>query len=265
VAAGLGVARVPLDGEGLLVDRLDGLGADAVAVTPAHQYPTGAVLSAARRAALVEWAQRGGGVIVEDDYDADFRYDRQPIGSLQGLAPELVVYGGSTSKTLAPAIRLGWLVLPARLVEPVRRRQREGARGPATLEQLALADLIARGEFDRHLRRQRRAYARRRDALLAALATTLPEIPVEGVAAGLHAVLRLPDGADEAAILAAARRRGIALDGLGDERPGLVVGYANLTEAAVGPAVAALADAIRSVSLPRSAACRTRTPTRARP
>jgi GntR family transcriptional regulator/MocR family aminotransferase len=205
-------------------------------------------MSAARRGALVAWAQRSGGIVVEDDYDAEFRYDRKPIGSLQGLAPESVVYGGTASKTLAPAIRIGWLVLPARLVDPVRAAQELRGAAPALVDQLALADLIARGELDRHLRRQRRRYARRRDALLAAVARELPEVTVGGVAAGLHAVLRLPAGTDEAAAVVAARRRGIALEALRAGQPALVVGYANLSEDAAGPAVAALAEAVRSAA-----------------
>jgi len=221
---------------------------DAVGVTPAHQFPTGAVLSAARRSALVAWAQRTGAIVVEDDYDAEFRYDRKPIGSLQGLAPDVVVYGGTASKTLAPALRIGWLALPPQLVAPVAAAQRRLGGAPAPLEQLALADLIARGELDRHLRRQRRAYRRQRDALLAHLARELPEVRVEGAAAGLHAVLRLPDGSDEAATIAAARARGVALDGLGDGAPALVVGYANLPAAAVPAAVAALAAAVREAA-----------------
>jgi GntR family transcriptional regulator / MocR family aminotransferase len=245
--AGLATVSLPVDQDGLTVERLAAANIDAVALAPAHQYPTGAVLSPARRVALTAWAQRQDRLIVEDDYDAEYRYDRQPIGSLQGLAPEQVVYGGTTSKTLAPAIRLGWLVLPRRLLEPIRMRQRTCGGMPATLQQLALADLIERGELDRHLRRQRRRYQRQRDALLAELATSLPELTVRGAAAGLYAVLHLPEGTCEHAALTAAHERGIALEGLGGDTPGLVVGYANLTEAAVKPAVAALAASIRGL------------------
>jgi GntR family transcriptional regulator / MocR family aminotransferase len=243
-AAGLSLVPLPVDGEGLIVERLEQADVDAVAVAPAHQYPTGAVLSPSRRAALVAWAQKRDTLIVEDDYDAEYRYDRQPIGSLQGLEPQRVVYGGSASKTLAPAIRLGWLALPERLVQPIAARQRLHGGMPAPLEQLALADLIERGELDRHLRRQRRRYHRQREALLAALASELPEVSVHGVAAGLYAVLHLPDGIDEQTVLTAARGRGITLEGLDANPPAIVVGYANLTDAAIQPAVAALAASI---------------------
>ncbi|HEY4280800.1 MAG TPA: PLP-dependent aminotransferase family protein [Conexibacter sp.] len=270
-AAGLEVVALPVDRSGAVLDalgpagadaggrgaRVDGHGADdpavplpidAVGVSPAHSFPAGVVMSADRRGALVAWAQRTGGIAIEDDYDAEFRYDRKPIGSLQGLAPEAVVYGGTASKTLAPAIRLGWLVLPQRLVEPVRAVQELRGAAPALHDQLALTDLIARGELDRHLRRQRRRYARRRDALLTAVARELPEVTVRGIAAGLHVVLELDPATDEAAAVAGARARGIALEGLRHGPPALVVGYANLSEDAAGPAVAALAEAVREAA-----------------
>ncbi len=248
-AAGLQVLPVPVDHDGLVVERLEEYGnIDVVAVAPAHQYPTGAVLSPSRRAALQAWARRRGALIVEDDYDAEYRYDRRPIGSLQGLVPECVVYGGSTSKTLAPAVRLGWLVLPRGLAAPIAALQRLRGGMPAPLQQLALADLIERGELDRHLRRWRRLYRRQRDTLLTALGARLPEVTVHGAAAGLYVVLGLPAHFDERVVLAAARSRGIALEGLGRESPAIVVGYANLTDAAIPPAVAALAESIEQAS-----------------
>ncbi len=248
VDAGLKTLALPVDERGLAVERLEGEELDAVALAPAHQYPTGAVLAPARRLALVAWARGTGTLIVEDDYDAEYRYDRQPVGSLQGLAPEQVVYGGSTSKTLAPAVRLGWLALPPRLVGAVCARQRRRGAVPAPLMQLTLADLIERGELDRHLRRQRRRYARRRDALLEALARALPELTVQGAAAGLYAVLALPAGVREQAVLDAARARGVALEGLGGRPPALVLGYANLPESGVARAVSALAASIRDAT-----------------
>jgi GntR family transcriptional regulator/MocR family aminotransferase len=253
-AAGLTPVPVAVDDDGLDPRALPELDLDAVVVTPAHQFPTGAVLAPARRAALTAWARERGALIVEDDYDAEFRYDRQPIGSLQGLAPDLVIYGGTTSKTLAPALRLGWLVLPSTLTAELHADEPARAGTPPLLDQLALADLLARGEVDRHLRRQRHLYRRRRDALLAAVAQELPKVEVRGAAAGLFAVLLLPDGHDEAAIAAAARDRGVALEALGAPgRAGLVAGYANLPEPAAPAAVRALAVAIeQTVRAPTS-------------
>jgi GntR family transcriptional regulator / MocR family aminotransferase len=242
--SGLCVVGLPVDEEGLIVERLQSERLDAVALAPAHQYPTGAVLSPSRRLALVEWARTRDVLIVEDDYDAEYRYDRQPVGSLQGLAPERVVYGGSTSKTLAPAMRLGWLVLPAVLAESVAARQRRRGSVPSPLNQLAFADLIERGELDRHLRRQRRLYGRRREALLDALGRNLPELCVSGAAAGLYILVELPEGIGEHAALAAARSRGIALEGAGGSSPALVLGYANLPAAGIAAAVQALAASI---------------------
>src|SRR4029453_18770627 len=172
--AGLEPVPIRVGERGLMVDLLaEGL-ADAVLVTPAHQFPTGAVLAPERRAALVEWAQRHDAVVVEDDYDAEYRYDREPIGALQGLAPERVIYAGSASKTLAPGLRLGWLVLPAWLIDAVAEEKSPDDLASPVLEQLAFADLLAQGGVDRHLRRNRAVYRARRDALVAALAAHLP-------------------------------------------------------------------------------------------
>lgn len=249
--AGLLTFPLPVDEHGLVVERLRHEQVDAVALAPAHQFPTGAVLCAARRLTLVEWARTHDTLIVEDDYDAEYRYDRQPIGSLQGLAPEHVAYAGSTSKTLAPAVRLGWLVLAPRLAEQVAARQRRRGSMPSPLSQLALSDLIERGELDRHLRRQRRRYSRRREVLLAALARELPEARVSGAAAGLYVAVGLPDGVSEQVALDAARSRGIAIEGVGGSSPALVLGYANLADAAVAPAVEALAASIHDAEHPR--------------
>jgi GntR family transcriptional regulator/MocR family aminotransferase len=244
--AGLLTLALPVDEHGLVVERLGHQRVDAVALAPAHQFPSGTVLSAARRRALVEWARAHDALIVEDDYDAEYRYDRQPIGSLQGLAPEHVAYAGSTSKTLAPAMRLGWLVLAPRLAEQVAVRQGRRGSMPSPLNQLALSDLIERGELDRHLRRQRRRYSRRREALLEALARKLPEARVSGAAAGLYLVIGLPDGVSEKATLDQARSRGIAIEGVGGSSPALVIGYANLADAGVLPAVEALAASLHA-------------------
>lgn len=246
--AGLLVRPLPVDEHGLVVERLWQERVDAVALAPAHQYPTGTVLAPDRRIALLEWAKAANALVVEDDYDAEYRYDRQPIGSLQGLAPERVAYCGSTSKTLAPAMRIGWLVLPSRLVDLLAERQARRGSAPAPLNQLALCDLIERGELDRHLRRQRRRYGRRREMLLEALASKLPEVRVSGAAAGLYVVVGLPGALSEQAVLALARSRGISLEGVGGSAPALVIGYANLAEAGVAPAVDALQACIREAA-----------------
>ncbi len=249
-AAGLDVVGIPVDGDGIRVDALRDSGADAVILTPSHQWPTGSVLSARNRAAVIRWAAERGAIIVEDDYDAEYRYDRTPVGSVQGLAPEHVVYAGSASKTLAPGLRLGWFVLPAHLTEPMAAAKIAADRGSAAMEQMALADFVTRGEFDRHLRRMRPVYRRRRDVLLAALARHLPRLEPDGVSAGLHLVTWLPPHLDEAAVVAAARRAGVGLDAVGPYRisnpgpGGLIFGYATVSERAIAEGVATLARVI---------------------
>ncbi|MEQ4725061.1 PLP-dependent aminotransferase family protein [Nonomuraea sp. B19D2] len=230
-----GPATVPLtvDADGARVDELSATGARAVLLTPAHQYPTGGPLHPERRAAVVDWARASGAIVLEDDYDGEFRYDRDPVGAVQGLDPDRVVYLGSASKSLSPGLRLGWMVLPGRLVERV-----VAAKGPRETwsgvgDQLTLADFLSSGSYERHLRRMRKVYRRRRDQLTTTLARRAPHIRVSGIAAGLHAVLDLPPGTEDAA-LRAARRLGLALDGLGayrhpagamPPRDGLVIGY----------------------------------------
>ena len=249
-AAGLEVVGVPVDEDGVRVDALDRTDADALVLTPSHQWPTGAVLSAERRAAVLRWARERRALVVEDDYDAEHRYDRAPIGAMQGLAPDVVAYAGTASKTLAPGLRLGWLVLPPGLVDAVAEAKRLADRGSPVLDQLAFADFLDRGEFDRHLRRMRPLYRRRRDALLAALAEHAPELEPTGIAAGLHLVAYLPDGGDEAAVVAAAARRGVAVYGLAPYRisragrPGLIFGYATLEEPVIAEGVQILAEAL---------------------
>jgi GntR family transcriptional regulator / MocR family aminotransferase len=249
-AAGLEVVGVALDEDGVRADALDRTDADALVLTPSHQWPTGAVLSAERRAAVLRWARERRALVIEDDYDAEYRYDRAPIGAMQGLAPDRVAYAGTASKTLAPGLRLGWLVLPPDLVDDVAAAKRLADRGSPVLDQLAFADFLDRGEFDRHLRRMRPLYRRRRDALLAALRRHAPELEPAGIAAGLHLVAYLPDGADEAAIVEAAARRGVAVYGLApyricdEDRPGLIFGYATLGERALGEGIEILAEAI---------------------
>jgi GntR family transcriptional regulator / MocR family aminotransferase len=249
-AAGLEVVGVPVDEDGVRVDALDGTDADALILTPSHQWPTGAVLAPSRRAAALRWAQERDAVIVEDDYDAEYRYDRAPIGAMQGLAPDRVIYAGTASKTLAPGLRLGWLVAPAQLVPGLAAAKTLADRGSPVLDQLAFADFLSHGEFDRHLRRMRPLYRRRRDALLAALRERLPDLEPAGIAAGLHLVAHLPDDIGEAPVVEAAARRGVAVYGLAryrianPGRPGLIFGYATLAERALSEGVDLLAEAV---------------------
>jgi GntR family transcriptional regulator/MocR family aminotransferase len=249
-AAGLEVIGIPVDSDGIRVDVLRDSDADAVILTPSHQWPTGSVLSAGNRAAVLRWATQRGAIIIEDDYDAEYRYDRTPVGALQGLAPDHVVYAGSASKTLAPGLRLGWLALPGHLAGPVAAAKIAADRGSPALDQLAFADLITRGEFDRHLRRMRPVYRRRRDALLAALARRLPWLEPAGISAGLHLVTWLPPHLDEATVVAAARRAGVGIDAVGPYRignpgpGGLIFGYATVGEQAIAEGIDRLARAI---------------------
>lgn len=250
-AAGLEVVPVPVDAEGLRVEALEASGAGAAIVTPAHQFPSGAVLSSARRAALIEWAEEGERLIVEDDFDAELSYERAGVGALQGLAPERVAYVGSASKRLAPAMRLGWALLPSWLAWPLLEAKAVEDSGSEAIGQLALHDFIERGELDRHLRRMRLRYQRRREALIVALGRLLPAVsPGEG-AAGLYELAGLPDGVDEAALVAAAAARGVGLEGLAlhsfspGGRSGLVLGFGNLAEPAIEHGVRLLAEAWR--------------------
>jgi GntR family transcriptional regulator / MocR family aminotransferase len=253
LAMGIGVSYVPVDEEGLVVGELASSGAQAVVVTPAHQSPTGVVLSPARRQALTDWARRGGGYVIEDDYDSEFRYDKEPVGTLQGLAPDQVFLLGTTSKALAPAVRLGWVHAPSRLSAAVAAEKEMSDRGSCTLDQLALATLLTTGRYDRHLRRMRTVYAARRTALTDAFARQAPRVQLTGLAAGFQAVAALPPGADETAVIAAARDRRVGLYGISDLRghpdtaapPALVMGFGNVRDRAIEPAIAAIADLLR--------------------
>jgi GntR family transcriptional regulator/MocR family aminotransferase len=240
---------VPVDDAGIDVTALEAGDVDAVVLTPAHQWPTGVVLAPARRQAVVAWARRRAAVLIEDDYDAEFRYDREPVGALQGLAPDRVVLLGTVSKALAPALRLGWMVCPPDLLEAVTLEKLRTDRGSPVLDQLALARLIQTGRYDQHLRRVRTLYASRRAALVAALATHAPAVRLSGLAAGFHAVVHLPDHIDEAALVAAAGERGVALYGMRgwrasdvDSPPQLVLGFGNLDARAITAGIVAIAD-----------------------
>jgi len=244
--AGLAVMPIPVDADGIDVAELERSGADAVVVTPAHQFPTGVVLSARRRAALIEWAERGDRLIIEDDYDAELCHGR--VGALQGLAPDRVLYIGSASKRLTPGMRLGWMLPPSWLSWALISAKAIEDAGSEVAGQLALADFIGRGEFERHLRRMRLRYRQRRETLLAALARELPGWRSRG-GDGLHVLIRLPADLDEPSLLAAAARRDVGVEGLllhsytGDSPPGLLLGYAYLSEPAIERGLSLLAEA----------------------
>jgi len=253
-ALGLRVAGVPVGDDGVRVDAVAELDADVLILTPSHQWPTGGVLSPEARAAVLGWAQRTGALVLEDDYDAEYRYDRAPVGAMQGLDPDRVAYAGTASKTLAPGFRLGWLILPRELVEPFAAAKLLADRGSPIMDQLTFADFLSRGEFDRHLRRMRPIYRARRDALLRALARHLPQLDPAGIAAGLHMVAWLPRDLDEASVIAAAAREGVAIAGVSPyrlspaPRGGLIFGYSDLNERAIADGVARLARAVSGLA-----------------
>ena len=246
-AAGPHIAPIAIDAEGLLVEELGDVG--AVTCTPAHQYPVGVVLSPARRAALVTWARESGGWIVEDDYDGEFRYDRRPVGALQGLDHERVIYGGTASKSLAPGVALAWLVLPSALLESVLDTMRARRDRVSAIEQAALATFIMSGRLDRHVRAQRLRYRRRRDAMMRILTDDARSLEVTGVSAGLHLTALLHDR-DEREIIERAAQRSVAMFGLADHavgpltQQGLVIGYSRSASHAFPRALEMLSDVL---------------------
>ncbi|MCX4785261.1 MULTISPECIES: MocR-like pyridoxine biosynthesis transcription factor PdxR [unclassified Streptomyces] len=251
-SAGIATTGLPLDGEGLAAEALGRSGVGAVVTTPAHQFPTGIAYSATRRGRLLDWARTTDGLIVEDDYDGDFRYDRAPVGSLQGLDPEHVAYTGSVSKSLAPGLRLGWLLAPASMTDEIVARKRTMDLGNPAVDQAVLADFIGRGGYDRQLRRCQRAYRERRDTMTSALAQHFPGTEVSGIAAGLHIIARLPERyGPEPVFLARADEASVALRPLSDfgtlpfaERTvNLVLGYAHLPPPDIAEGVRLLAAA----------------------
>jgi GntR family transcriptional regulator/MocR family aminotransferase len=259
VRMGVEAVPVPVDDGGVDVGALAATGAQAVVLTPAHQWPTGVVLAPERRHALVAWAAERGATIVEDDYDAEFRYDREPVGALQGLAPDHVVALGTTSKSLAPAVRLGWVLSPPGLAEAVAEEKLANDRGSPVLDQMALATLIESGRYDRHLRRMRTTYASRRGALVGALAEHAPAVQLSGLAAGFHAIVHLPPSADEQAVVAAGLQRSVGLYGMSTHRsshattpPQLVLGFGDLTERAITKGIAAVGDLLQGQRLRRT-------------
>lgn len=248
---GIATHSIPIDDCGLVVERLKRTSAMAVVVTPSHQYPTGAGMTGDRRAALLAWAEERNALIVEDDYDAEYRYDREPLGALQGLAPDRVIYVGTGSKILSPALRLGWLLTPQSLTADLARQKQAADGGSPTIDQLAFAEFLGSGEMDRHLRKMRQVYRRRRDLLVAAFARYLPDLPVSGVAAGLHLMVNLPPAIDEKALLSAALAQSIHVFGAGayrtrlrEKQPAIVLGYGCVDESLIAEGVRKLAHLI---------------------
>ena len=248
--AGLTVTPIAVDADGIDVAALEQSSADAAVVTPSHQFPTGGVLSARRRAALIDWAQRGDRLIIEDDYDAELCRER--VGALQGLAPDRVLYIGSASKRLTPGLRLGWMLAPSWLSWALISAKTIEDGGSEIAGQLALADFIARGELERHLRRMRIRYAHRREALVAVLADELPGLRPSTTGGGLYLMLLLPDHVDEPALIAAAARHHVGIEGLslhsytGYAPPGLALGHASMAEPAIERGIQLLASALRT-------------------
>ncbi|MET9958243.1 PLP-dependent aminotransferase family protein [Streptomyces sp. NPDC006326] len=247
--AGMRAVPVPVDEHGIDVRALSATDARAVVVTPAHQWPTGVALAPERRLALLAWARDHDAFVIEDDYDAEFRYDREPVGALQGLEPHRVIGLGTVSKSLAPALRIGWMICPPHLTDALAEEKHRSDRGGPALDQHALAILIESGRFDRHLRRMRATYAARRTALLAAVAEHAPGLPVTGLAAGFHAVAHLPAHATEDEVIAAARTRAVGLYGMSSCRAGhteapaqLVLGFGNVSERGIAAGIAAIGD-----------------------
>lgn len=251
---GMATPPVPVDEAGVRVDRLDELGTRAVMVTPAHQFPTGVVLDGSRRADLVRWARRRGGLVIEDDYDAEHRYDRPPVAALHPSAPDHVYYAGSVSKLIAPAVRVGWVIAPSSIRDDIVALKRDTDLGNAVLPQLTLAAFLDDGGMERHLRVIRRRHRGRRDAMIRAIRHDLPDAIVHGAAAGLHVTVTFddaPEGAD-LTIAAACLDRGVKVQPLAWHRqtpgpPGLVLGYASVPAGAIAEGVGVAARVARSV------------------
>jgi len=249
--AGLEPVPVRVDADGLVVSDLAAADVDAVVVTPAHQYPTGVVMTAQRRAALITWARERQALIVEDDYDVEYRFGREPVASLQGLAPDLVAFVATTSKTLAPALRLAWIVPPSHLIDDVEDVLRVTGVTPPTLDQIAMASFIEDAALERHLRSMRRRYRAKRDVLTDALGKHLPAARISGTPAGLHLLAWLPDGTDEHATAMRARHSGVGVHELhrhctthAASPPALLLGFALPSESELITATRLIAEAI---------------------
>lgn len=265
---GFRTPAVPVDDDGVVTDALPS-DVDAVLVTPAHQFPTGVPLAPHRRRELLAWAAAegpGGRLVVEDDYDAEHRYDRPPVPALQASAPGEVAHTGSTSKTLAPGMRLGWLAPPPDLLADVVASKHASDLGCPAVPQLVLARLLADGTYDRHLRRVRVRQRARRDAVVAALQQFSPRAEVAGVAAGMHLLVLLDDAADDVAVAARAAEAGIVVHPLSwhrtaPGRPGLVLGYAAHPPDRLVEAVRTLARVLPGAVSARSSGSGTSRPT----
>ncbi len=256
IATGAGLRVVPLEVDEQGATAEPPPGTRALLLTPAHQFPLGMTLAPGRRTALIGWANAHDGLIVEDDYDGEYRYDHQPVGALQGLAPDRVIYAGTVSKTLAPALRLGWLVVPPRLLEPTVATKGLLGAEPSAIEQLTMAELLQSGAYDRHVRRTRLRYRHRRDRLLELLSEHAPELTPRGIAAGLHVLLDLPSGVSEDGLVDGAAAAGLALNALGPfwhdsaGRPGgLTIGYAAAPDHAYEQSLAVLAEVLRPTTV----------------
>ncbi|MYS95137.1 MULTISPECIES: PLP-dependent aminotransferase family protein [Streptomyces] len=258
-SAGVTAVPLPVDGEGIALEPLRASGVRAVVTTPSHQFPTGIAYSARRRAELLDWARSVDGIVLEDDYDGDFRYDRAPVGALQGLDPDRVAYTGSVSKSLAPGLRLGWLLVPESWAEEIVERKRTMDLGHPALDQALFARFLERGDYDRQLRRCQRAYRERRDALTAALDEHFPGSRVSGIAAGLHVIATLPECyGPEGRFLTRVTAAGVAVRPLsaythprpareeeadGPKRIRLVLGYAHVPPARIHEGIRLMAEA----------------------
>ncbi|MDA3642688.1 PLP-dependent aminotransferase family protein [Saccharopolyspora indica] len=238
-----------VDADGLRIDHLHASGAPAVLLTPAHQFPTGVVLSGERRRELMRWAA-GGGLIVEDDYDAEHRYDRPPVPALRSMLAEEVIYAGSISKLLAPALRIGWVLAPRRHRDDLVAAKRYADLGNAALPQLTLARLMESGDLERHLRHLRPRHRRRRDTMIGAINAHLPGAVIHGAAAGLHLLITFNAGFTDTELASAALEAGVKVQPLSWHRqhphePGLVLGYAARTATEIDEGIAAIGEAVR--------------------
>jgi GntR family transcriptional regulator/MocR family aminotransferase len=249
--AGLELVPITVDGDGLCVTELDRHpDVRLVITTPAHQFPTGVAMAPERRVQLIDWAERVDGLIIEDDYDAEFRYDRRPVSSLQGMAPDRVALVGSVSKSLSPAVELGWVIMPQWLIMRILSDDLDRGTGPSAFTVEAFATMIDTGAYERHLRTMRNRYRRRREALLQAITELLPDCTPSGMAAGLHLMLRLPDGTDPAVVVRRARAADVGVVDAARYRlrpgdhPALVIGFGNLRDGRERQAIALLARAI---------------------